>query len=59
MKIIIIIKKMERGLWDIPGVELGEGGGEGGVLSVKRKQAGWRQLGFSIQFSCPEPWKTG
>lgn len=30
-----------------------------GALSIKGKQAGWRQLGFSIQFSCPEPWKTG
>lgn len=28
-------------------------------LSIKREQAGWRQLGFSIQFSCPEPWQTG
>lgn len=46
----------ERGLWDLLGVELGVWGG---ALSIKGKQAGWRQLGFSIQFSCPEPWKTG
>lgn len=44
----------ERGLWDLPGMELG-----GVALSIKGKQAGWQQLGFSIQFSCPEPWKTG
>lgn len=39
----------------------GGAGGDGGgaALSIKGKQAGWRQLGFSIQFSCPEPWKTG
>lgn len=30
-----------------------------GGLSIKKEQAGWRQLGFSIQFSCPEPWQTG
>lgn len=37
----------------------GDGVGGGVALSIKGKQAGWQQLGFSIQFSCPEPWKTG
>lgn len=36
-----------------------DGSGGGGGLSIKKEQAGWRQLGFSIQFSCPEPWQTG
>lgn len=29
------------------------------AVNEKREQAGWRQLGFSIQFSHPEPWKRG